>query len=134
MFGNRKNFQNNQQGQRKSGSAAGVCTCPRCGYSTPHQAGIPCQSLLCPTCKVPLLRRELTAENKVNNSVQPAISTPSVKPYPVVDAGLCVGCETCVEACPAGAILMVDGQAVIQNELCRKCRKCVNVCPVGAIS
>jgi len=137
MFGNRNQNQNNRQGKRRSGSTAGVCACPQCGYSIPHQAGTPCQSLLCPVCKVPLVRGESAAGITVNNAEKQIVATASVQAapvFPVVDAELCVGCETCVEACPANAILMVDGQAQIQNELCRKCRKCVRACPVGAIS
>ena len=51
-------------------------------------------------------------------------------PVKVTDA--CTGCGLCVDACPFGAIDMVNGKAVI-NEACRACGQCVDACPVGAI-
>ena len=50
-----------------------------------------------------------------------------------VDAGECVGCETCVPECPVEAISMVDDVAVINQETCTECKTCVDVCPVDAI-
>ncbi len=44
----------------------------------------------------------------------------------------CTGCESCVSACPYGAIEMADGVAVI-NEKCNICGACVEACPVEAI-
>jgi len=35
----------------------GNCVCPKCGYSVPHQRGVPCSSLQCPKCKVNLERK-----------------------------------------------------------------------------
>ena len=51
-------------------------------------------------------------------------------PVKVTDA--CTGCGVCVDACPFGAIDMVNDKAVI-NEACRACGQCVDACPVGAI-
>lgn len=50
-----------------------------------------------------------------------------------VDKDECIGCETCVPACPVEAITMVDGVAVIDQETCTQCESCVPVCPVEAI-
>ncbi|MBM4249751.1 MAG: electron transfer flavoprotein subunit alpha [Euryarchaeota archaeon] len=44
----------------------------------------------------------------------------------------CAGCETCVEACPLGAISMRDGLAII-DEKCNSCGACVESCSTGAI-
>jgi len=33
---------------------AGHCVCSKCGYKTPHQKGVPCSSLKCPTCDINL--------------------------------------------------------------------------------
>jgi electron transfer flavoprotein alpha subunit len=44
----------------------------------------------------------------------------------------CTGCETCVAACPFGAIEMRDGKAFI-TEACTLCGACVEACPVQAI-
>jgi cation diffusion facilitator family transporter len=35
----------------------GECVCPQCGYTTPHQKGVPCSSLQCPNCKINLERK-----------------------------------------------------------------------------
>jgi Fe-S-cluster-containing hydrogenase component 2 len=51
----------------------------------------------------------------------------------IVDSDLCVGCETCVDECPAEAIAMEDGIAVIDKDLCTDCGTCVDVCPAEAI-
>lgn len=66
-----------------------------------------------------------------------------------VDAGRCVGCDTCVSLCPFGAITLVerpadvprpaaarpDGTlAVIDPEVCRACGICVANCPEMAIA
>jgi len=34
----------------------GWCVCPKCGYKTAHQAGVPCSTLKCPNCGVSLER------------------------------------------------------------------------------
>lgn len=35
----------------------GYCVCPKCGYKIPHQQGVPCSALQCPSCKVNLERK-----------------------------------------------------------------------------
>ena len=51
----------------------------------------------------------------------------------VLDAGLCNSCETCVEACPIGAIGFFEGQPLI-CDLCDGNPACVTVCPSQALS
>ena len=55
--------------------------------------------------------------------------------YPHIDPGLCIGCGTCVAACPEGDVLgMVGGQAVVINGArCIGIAACEPACPVGAI-
>jgi Fe-S-cluster-containing hydrogenase component 2 len=50
-----------------------------------------------------------------------------------VDADECVGCESCVPACPVEAISMQGGKAVIDQDSCTECQACVATCPVEAI-
>jgi len=50
-----------------------------------------------------------------------------------VDSEKCTGCESCIEACPAEAIKMVDGKAVIDADACVDCGVCVDECSVEAI-
>ena len=52
----------------------------------------------------------------------------------VVNEEECTGCETCVGACPAEAISMVDVIAKIDYGECTECGTCVEECPVEAIS
>ena len=40
----------------------------------------------------------------------------------------CIGCQTCVEACPQSAIRMLHGAPVTQREICQACGACVDVC------
>ena len=55
-------------------------------------------------------------------------------PIAVVETDLCIGCEQCASACPAGAVsLSSEGKAVVEESLCRGCGACVGVCPVGAV-
>jgi len=49
-----------------------------------------------------------------------------------VDKEKCVGCRTCINVCPAGAISMKDDKAMIGNK-CVDCGRCVQVCPADAI-
>jgi thioredoxin reductase (NADPH) len=55
--------------------------------------------------------------------------------YPLVDAGACIGCATCVAACPEGDVLgIVRGKAVVINGArCIGHGRCAEACPVGAI-
>lgn len=58
-----------------------------------------------------------------------------VAQYPFVDAGRCIGCGSCVAACPEGDVLaVVGGTAVVVNGLrCIGHGLCEAACPVGAI-
>jgi len=35
---------------------SGYCFCEKCGYKIPHQRGVPCSTLKCPTCNINLKR------------------------------------------------------------------------------
>ncbi len=52
----------------------------------------------------------------------------------MVNKEMCIGCCSCVNVCPVGAIkLDKDGKAEIDKTICIKCRTCENTCPVSAI-
>jgi len=44
----------------------------------------------------------------------------------------CTGCQTCIDSCPYGAIVMKDDKAVITED-CTFCGACESSCPVSAI-
>jgi ferredoxin len=47
---------------------------------------------------------------------------------------LCVGCGSCEEECPLGAIkLTPDKGPVIDQAKCDGCQKCVETCPSNAL-
>lgn len=50
-----------------------------------------------------------------------------------LDAGLCGGCEVCVDACPVGAVGFFDGQPIF-CDLCGGEVACVPACPSQALS
>jgi len=55
--------------------------------------------------------------------------------FPMVDNSACIGCGSCVEACPEGDVLgVVFGKATIINgDRCVGHGYCEQVCPVGAL-
>jgi ferredoxin len=51
-----------------------------------------------------------------------------------VDVERCVGCGTCVDICPFGAVVERDGLPVVDVDLCMGCGVCVAKCEQGALS
>ena len=51
---------------------------------------------------------------------------------PVIVRAKCVGCGDCTRVCPAMAIVLEKGKAVIDPKKCIGCRMCVVTCSFGA--
>jgi len=50
----------------------------------------------------------------------------------IVEESKCIGCGSCAQMCPVGAIAMENGKAVVAG-VCIECGACEKVCPRGAI-
>jgi pyruvate formate lyase activating enzyme len=44
----------------------------------------------------------------------------------------CIGCGTCIEACPSGALALTPQGVAADPLLCRRCGRCADVCPSEA--
>ncbi len=98
--------------------------CPRCSATLLQGTEI------CTECGAPLQAFEIVAAKIVED-------TPDAgeKLHAIVRADMCVGCGTCVDACPhPGAIQMVHKLAVVNTERCEGAGSCVAACPVGGIA
>jgi NAD-dependent dihydropyrimidine dehydrogenase PreA subunit len=56
-----------------------------------------------------------------------------LRAYLSVNSAKCKGCSICVGVCPADAIRIINGKAVIDATKCIECGRCVESCPVNAI-
>lgn len=50
-----------------------------------------------------------------------------------VDKESCVGCGTCVDACPEAAIEMEEEFPKIDEGRCNECATCVEACPTQSL-
>jgi thioredoxin reductase (NADPH) len=79
-------------------------------------------------------RRRHADRTRKAEAVRLGVDTPMAQ-FPFIDALRCIGCGSCVEACPEGDVLgVVGGTATVLNGLkCVGHGRCEIACPVGAI-
>lgn len=56
-----------------------------------------------------------------------------LRPRPIFDHDICVGCGDCVASCPADTIALKDGKAVVSLDDCIRCFCCQEVCRYRAV-
>jgi hypothetical protein len=48
-----------RMGGNQAGSGiGGECVCPLCGTTTPHERGIPCNTITCPKCGARMIKKQ----------------------------------------------------------------------------
>ena len=61
------------------------------------------------------------------------ITSSALRSIPALKSKECVGCGVCRDICPAKAIKIEKGKAVIDRKLCIRCFCCQEFCPKGAM-
>lgn len=61
------------------------------------------------------------------------ITSSALRSIPALKRKECVGCGVCRDICPAKAIKIEKGKAVIDRKLCIRCFCCQEFCPKGAM-
>lgn len=117
--------------------AGGYCVCPQCDFYSEHSPGVPCRTLTCPDCGVPLIRGEVQlAKEQVPQGLPFHQVKPREKvkvPFPKVLTDKCTACGVCINICPTGTIVWKEGKAFVEESGCRNCRICIARCPEKAI-
>jgi len=84
-----------------------------------------------------LFARRRTALNRavLEDNLRAGLMEPNTL-HPVIDPAVCLGCKSCLNACPEGDILgVIDGKAMlIEPTRCVGHGACQAACPTGAIS
>lgn len=104
-----------------------VRPCPRCGQ--PMEKG----SAFCQHCGAAMA---MWAVHQAVEATPITGEKPTGTAKPVINASLCIGCSSCVHACPeTGTLEMELGKAILAHpERCIGHAKCAEVCPTQAIT
>ncbi len=106
--------------------AAPEIECPRCHTKVSSTAR------LCPGCSAPLRAFDMVMAKVVADGAEAGGG--DGPRHAIIRTDVCVGCGTCVAACPEpGAIRMEHKLAVVNKDLCKGHGSCATACPVGGI-
>jgi thioredoxin reductase/ferredoxin len=80
--------------------------------------------------------RDLRSRETLHASKEAGLHEPPVSLHPIIDHNLCLGCATCVDACPEGNVLGVihEKAHLVNPSHCIGHGACKTACPTGAIS
>jgi uncharacterized protein (DUF362 family)/NAD-dependent dihydropyrimidine dehydrogenase PreA subunit len=95
-----------------------------------HRIGIVGELKRVPDFKLPPLSGEV---NLGNEAIQQSIHKKTLV-RPAVDAELCTGCGTCIEACAMSALSMDGDLPRVDADTCISCFCCQEMCPAKAIT
>ena len=81
-------------------------------------------------------QRDLKNQAALRSAKEAGIGDPPVSLHPIIDHNICLGCGTCVDACPEGKILGVirEKAHLINPSHCIGHGACKSCCPTGAIT
>jgi thioredoxin reductase/Pyruvate/2-oxoacid:ferredoxin oxidoreductase delta subunit len=101
--------------------------CPRCSKPVEKRAAF------CEHCGAAMVMWTVHQAQQVGSSSGTAASG---APKPVINASMCIGCGSCVHACPeTGTLELEAGKAILAHpERCTGHSKCAEVCPTQAIT
>jgi thioredoxin reductase len=87
------------------GGTTGLRPCPRCGKTIARGTAF------CAHCGAALAMWQVHSA-----AIQTGPSGGQGKPQPIINASLCVGCGSCVHACPeTGTLELIGGKAILPN-------------------
>ena len=79
-------------------------------------------------------KKQKLAQQSLDKNKKAGLDEPATL-HPRIDLISCIGCASCVRACPEDVLEIVDGRAAVVNGIrCVGHALCAEVCPVGAIT
>ena len=100
------------------------------------QTNIPCEPFRIPDYQHVAVRHSLLFAGDEKSAFKRLLSKAAgavLRARPMLAEQECVGCGVCRDICPARAIEISDGKAVIRREACIRCFCCQEFCPKGAM-
>ncbi|HEC18405.1 MAG TPA: 4Fe-4S dicluster domain-containing protein [Gammaproteobacteria bacterium] len=81
-------------------------------------------------------RRDEQSQRILEESKQAGLADPPTSLHPIIDHNICLGCATCVDACPEGNVLGVirEKAHLVNPSHCIGHGACKTACPTDAIS